>query len=97
MLSSASPNGGTRRHAPSQDPNHRARRDGSQWAAALAGAVLALLVIACSPHGNAPAHAARPAIAAVPAPSTPTYFGDEYADRERAQQSRPIEPTPPSF
>ena len=97
MTSSASPNGATRGHAPSQGPNHRTCRDGSRWAVAVPAAVLALLMVACSPQGNAPAHAARPAIAAVAAPSAPTYFGDEYADRERALQSRPVEPTPPSF
>ena len=95
-MSAASPNEGTGRQVPSHNPNLCARRFSPTWRGAVPGATLALLVTACAPHSNAPA--AQPTIAAAAAaPSAPIYFGDEYADRERALQSRPSEPAAPTF
>ena len=59
-------------------------------------AALAIVAAACSPAGNAPAVGPHglPGLsdtAAASAAGTTRYFGDEFADQERALRDRPVE------
>ena len=59
-------------------------------------AALAALAAGCSPAGNAPALGPqglpRVSDTAASASGTTRYFGDEFADQQRALRSRPDEP-----
>jgi hypothetical protein len=63
-------------------------------------AALAVVAAACSPAGGYHARPPDPGpqtLAAPPATGTTAFFGDEYADRERALQNQPFEPTVIAF